>query len=162
MHPRYIQAYQAVKDVGDSYDALTDLLESIEHSMERLDVYTKIPPTVAMTEMIVKILVELLSILALVTKQVKQGKASESIFSEALSYLTQCDTEKLVKKLLGEKDVEAVLQRLGRLTQNEAQITAARTLEAVYGLLKDMRVVMDGEKCTRLVTCWVLRVLFSR
>ena len=101
-----------------------------------------------MTEMVVKILVELLSTLALVTKQVKQGKPSKSVFSdcEVLSYLTRCDTVKLVKKLFGEKDVEAVLQRLGRLTQDEARITAAQTLEVVYGLTQNMRVVMDGEQ----------------
>jgi uncharacterized membrane protein len=73
-------AYQAVKGVIDSYDALVDLLESIDHFLNRLDIYTKILPTVAMTEMVVKILVELLSALALVTKQIKQGKPSETIF----------------------------------------------------------------------------------
>ena len=72
----------------DSYDALIDLLDSIEHFLNRLDIYTKIPPTVAMTEIVVKILVELLSILALATRQIKQGKPSESIFSEVLGYLT--------------------------------------------------------------------------
>ena len=71
------QAYQAVKGVIDSYDLLIDLLESIENFLRRLDIYTKIPPTVGMTEMIVKILVELLSTLSLVTKQIKQGKSSE-------------------------------------------------------------------------------------
>jgi hypothetical protein len=74
-----IQAYQAVKGVTDSYDALVNLLELIEHFLNRLDIYTKIPPTVAMTEMVVKILVELLSALALVTKQINQGKPSESV-----------------------------------------------------------------------------------
>ena len=83
-HPRYIQAYQAVKGVDDSYDALADLLESIEHFLKRLDIYTKIPPTSAMTEIIVKILVELLSTLALATKQVKQGRPSESVFGTIL------------------------------------------------------------------------------
>ena len=83
------QVYQAVKGVIDSYDALVDLLESIDHFLNRLDIYTKILPTVAMTEMVVKILVELLSALALVTKQIKQGKPSEPIFREGLYYLTQ-------------------------------------------------------------------------
>ena len=79
-----------------------------------------------MTEMVVKILVELLSILALATKQIKQGRPSESVFvGEHYYYLTQCNAEKLVKKLFGENDVEAVLQRLDRLTQDEARITAA-------------------------------------
>jgi uncharacterized membrane protein len=70
--------YQAVNGALDSYDALVDLLESIEHFLNRLEIYTKIPPTVAMTEVVVKILVELLSTLALATKQVKQGKPSKS------------------------------------------------------------------------------------
>ena len=97
-----------------------------------------------MTEMVVKILVELLSALALVTKQIQEGRASESVFG-ATYYLAQRNTEKLVKKFLGEKDVEAILQRLDRLTQDEARITAAQTLEVVYGLVQNMKVVMDGE-----------------
>ena len=83
-----IQAYQTVKGVIDSYDTLVDLLESIEHFLKRLDIYTKIPSTGPMTEMVVKILVELLSALALVTKQIQDGRASESVFC-AIYYLAQ-------------------------------------------------------------------------
>ena len=52
--------------------------------------------TIAMTEMVVKLPVELPSTLALVTKQIKEGISSESIFDEVLYYLTRCDAEKLV------------------------------------------------------------------
>ena len=52
---------------------------------------------------------------------------------------------KLVKKLLGENEVEAALQRLDRLTDDEARITAAQSLEVVYRLVQNIRVVMDGE-----------------
>jgi len=51
-----------------------------------------------------------------------------------------------VKKLLGENDVEAILQRLDRLTLDEARTTAAQSLETIYGLVQDMRMVMDGEQ----------------
>ena len=61
-----------------SYDALVDLLESIEHFIMRLEIYTNIPQTPALDEMVVKILVELLSTLALVTKELKQGRTSKS------------------------------------------------------------------------------------
>lgn len=71
--------YQAVKEVNSSYDALVDLLESIEHFVNRLEIYTKISPTEAMVEIIVKILVELLSTLALVTKQIRQKRPSKSV-----------------------------------------------------------------------------------
>ena len=76
------QVHQAVKGTVDSCDALVDLLDSIEHFLNRLDIYTKIPLTVSMTEMVVKILVELLSTLASATKQIKEGKPSESVFRE--------------------------------------------------------------------------------
>jgi hypothetical protein len=43
--------------------------------------------------------------------------------------------------------VEAVLQRLDRLTQEEARTTATQMLEVVYGLVKNIKVVMDGARC---------------
>jgi hypothetical protein len=58
--------------------------------------------------------------------------------------MTQCNIEKFVKKLFGENEIEAVLQRLDRLTQDEARTTAAQTLEVVYGLVQNMRVVIEG------------------
>ena len=85
---RDIHVYQAVKSVLDDYDTLADLLESVDHFLNRLDIYTKISPTVSMTKIIIKILVEILSILALATKQLQQGKLSESVLGEILYYLT--------------------------------------------------------------------------
>ena len=62
-----------------------------------------------------------------------------------MRYLNQNDIVKLVKKFFGEKDVEAVLQRLDRLTQDEARMTAAQTLGVIYGLVQNMRGFMDSE-----------------
>ena len=78
--------YQAVKGVVDSYDALIDLLESMEHFLKRLDIYTRIPPTPAMDELVVKITVELISTLALATKELKQGRPSESELADVTPY----------------------------------------------------------------------------
>ena len=50
-----------------------------------------------------------------------------------------------MKKLRGENDIEATLQRLDRLTLDESRATAAQTLEVVYGLVRNTKVVMDGE-----------------
>jgi len=67
----------------------------------------------------------------------------------SVTSLTRCITQrnavKNVKKLLGEKDVEAVLQRLDRLTRDEARTTAAHTLEVVRSLVQNMSEFMDGE-----------------
>ena len=70
---------QTVKDVIGSYDALLDLFESLGNFVQRLDIYTKMTPTRVMIDIIGKIIVELLSTLALATKQIKQGRLSESI-----------------------------------------------------------------------------------
>ena len=48
-------------------------------------------------------------------------------------------------KLRGEKDIEATIQRLDRLTLDEGRATAAQTLEVVYGLVQQKRAIMDGE-----------------
>ena len=71
-----------------SYDALVDIFECIENFLRRLRIYTGIPPTPAMTEMVVKIMVELLSVLALATKQINQGRFSMSVPAYHHSWLT--------------------------------------------------------------------------
>jgi len=97
-----------------------------------------------MTEIIVKIIVELLSVLSLATKQIRQGRFSKSITMYKLS-VTQFSIEKFAKKLLGDSDVEAVLQRLDRLTQDDkARITVEETLSVVHGLVNNTKVVMEG------------------
>ncbi|KAI0248332.1 ankyrin repeat-containing domain protein [Lactifluus subvellereus] len=120
-----------VKDVSRSYDALLDLFESLGNFVQRLDIYTKMRPTMVMTETIVKTIVELLSTLALATKQIKQGRL-----------------KKFGMKLLGENEVEAALKRLDRLTQDEARAIAAQTLELVYGLVQNMNVPVDDRKAS--------------
>ena len=47
--------------------------------------------------------------------------------------------------LLGEKVVEAILQRLDRLTLDEARTTALQILEVIYCLVQNMTAVMGGE-----------------
>ena len=42
--------------------------------------------------------------------------------------------------------MEAMVQRLDRLTQNEARQTVAQILKVVHGLVENMKVVMSGEQ----------------
>ena len=67
---------QAAKDVSASEEALADLFERIENFFKRLESYTEVPPTNAMTDIIVKIMVEVLNIFAIATKEMKQSRAS--------------------------------------------------------------------------------------
>ena len=70
-----------------SYDALVDIFECIENFLRRLGIYTDIPLPPAMTEMVIKIMVELLSVLALATKQINQGRFSMSVLAYNHSWL---------------------------------------------------------------------------
>ncbi|KAH9054742.1 hypothetical protein EDB87DRAFT_1580354 [Lactarius vividus] len=117
----------AAGGVSSSYDALVDLFECLANFLKRLRIYTDVPLTPSMTDIIVKIMVELLSVFALATKQIKQGRF-----------------KKFAKKLLGESEIEAVLWRLDRLTQEEGRMTVAQTLEVVHGLMNNVKVVMNG------------------
>ncbi|KAH8986609.1 hypothetical protein EDB92DRAFT_1949092 [Lactarius akahatsu] len=107
---QYIPA--AIKSVSTSYDALVDLFESIE---DALIFYTEFPPTTAMTEIIVKILVELLATL---------GLCDPACQARAIGFVLL-----FVDAPLGENETDAVLQE---------------TPEVVYILVKDMKVVMDA------------------
>jgi hypothetical protein len=73
---------QSAKGIISNCDALVDLLESIEHFLNRLNIYTRISPAPAIDEIVVKILVEFISMLALVTEELKQRRSSESVLSE--------------------------------------------------------------------------------
>ncbi len=66
----------------------------------------------------------------------------------SLRRLTEWNIEKFMGKLRGEKDIEAAIQRLDRLTLDEGRATAAQTLEVVHSLVRRRRAIMDGENLT--------------
>ena len=68
---------QAAKDVRASHDTLLDIFERIEMFFRRLEVYTEVEPTEEMMDMMVQITVEVLSIVGIATKELKQGRMSE-------------------------------------------------------------------------------------
>ena len=57
---------------------LVDLFERVQFFLKRLGVHTRITPTKDMAEILVKVMVEVLSILAIATKEVQQSRTSES------------------------------------------------------------------------------------
>ena len=61
-------------------------------------------------------------------------------------HLTECSAEKVGKMLSEEGEVEAVLRRLDRLTQDEARTATAQTLDVVYRLVQNMSMVMEREQ----------------
>ena len=56
---------------------LAELFERIGRFFARLETYTEVAPTTAMTEIITEIMVEVLRIFGIATKEIKRGLASE-------------------------------------------------------------------------------------
>jgi hypothetical protein len=81
--PCNIYLNQAIKGVNSGHTAIVDLLKSIEDLLKRIGIYTRIPSTPATDEAVFKIIVELLSTLALATKDLKHGRSSESIITDS-------------------------------------------------------------------------------
>ena len=71
-----IQISQAARDIRASQDILTNMFERIEMGFRRLEIYTKVPATAEMTDIIIQIMAGMLSILGIATKQIKQSRIS--------------------------------------------------------------------------------------
>jgi hypothetical protein len=73
---------QAAEAVSTTRDLLAGLFERLENVFRRLEVYIEIPRTPGMTDAIVRVVVEVLNILAIATKEINQHHASESILGD--------------------------------------------------------------------------------
>jgi hypothetical protein len=72
--------------ISASYDALLDVFECVANFLNRLRIYTGIPFSLSMSGLVTKILVEVLSVLAQATKQIKQGRLSKQFRILCMSY----------------------------------------------------------------------------
>jgi len=76
--------YQAARRVESSNDILVNLLESIEGFLKRLTIYTQITLIAALDEVVIKIMMELLSIITQATKAFEKERSSEPVVTGAL------------------------------------------------------------------------------
>ena len=74
--PKYLLS-QAAKDVQASQDTLIDIFERMEMFFRRLEIYTELPLTMEMMDTIIQIMAEILSVLGIATKEIKQGRSSK-------------------------------------------------------------------------------------
>jgi hypothetical protein len=72
---------QTVRDVIASYEMLVHLFERIQFFLERLNHYTAVPLSSGMTELLAKIMAQILSILALSTRAMKERRISQFLCS---------------------------------------------------------------------------------
>ena len=106
----------------------------MENFFKRLETYTAVRPSEAMTDIIVKIMVEVLNVFAIATKEIKQGRTSELLMRVLRFGFTNCWPEKYLKKLLGKTEIEDALKRLDRLTQDEVRMATAQLLTLTHGV----------------------------
>ncbi|KAH9173902.1 hypothetical protein EDB89DRAFT_2241909 [Lactarius sanguifluus] len=136
-HPDILGS-QAAKDVRECQEALVDVFERGENFFKRLEMYTEVPPTTAMTDILVKIMVEVLHIFGISTREIKLGR-----------------TKRYLKRLVGRTDIEDALKRLDKLTQEEARMAAAQLLKITHNIENK---VIDGKQHA---LSWLLRYLKS-
>ncbi|KAH9044074.1 hypothetical protein EDB83DRAFT_2639119 [Lactarius deliciosus] len=110
----------AAKDVEAGHDTLINLFKRIENFFKCLKSYTSVRPTDIMTDMIIKIMIKVLNIFAITTKEMKQSQA-----------------KKYLKKLIRKKEIEDALKRLDKLMQEEAHMAAAEILRLMHIITND-------------------------
>ena len=76
---------QAAKNAAASREVLVELFDRIASFFSRLKIHTEVPPTAAVTDVMAKVMAEVLSMLAIATKQMKRGRISELIFGDVLA-----------------------------------------------------------------------------
>jgi hypothetical protein len=86
-----------------------------------------------MMDTIIQIMVEVLTILGIATKEMKQGRISKQS-SMSMSPVTEGCPEKYGKRLIGRTDMEDALKRLEKLTHEEARMAIAENLRATHAV----------------------------
>ena len=100
-------------------------------------------------EIMVKIMVEVLGIFAIVTKEIKQGRASESILNHEFPVADR-ESEKYLKKyynaLIGRADIKDALSTLDQLTEEEVKMVTAQTFKLANDIKCGVKVVSEEIK----------------
>ena len=125
---------QTANGVITSYEVLADMLESIESFVDRLRIYTLTSgSTPEVDKVVVKLMVQLISALALVTKKLKKRRLRESFLADAITYSARRSRVKWVKEFFCVKDINAARKELERLLQEENRAVGTQTFKVVEG-----------------------------
>jgi hypothetical protein len=144
--------FLAAKGVSESQDLLVDIFGRIESFFVRLEIYSGVPPTPAMTGKMVQIMIEILDILATATKEMERSRASE--FDLRLTSLeANIGSEFFLKKVARRTDLEDELKKLEKLTNEEIAMASAQLMKVTDNIGKGVKAVdeklqtiADGEQ----------------
>ena len=122
---------------------LIELFGRIEDFFARLVIYTEVPLTPAMTNKMAKITVEILDILAIATKEIKQSRASE--FDLRFKFRgADIVAEKFLKRVIGRTDLEDGMKKLDKLTNEEVVMASAQLLKVAHNIDNNVTEVNEG------------------
>jgi hypothetical protein len=141
--PCQTEVFQAARDTTASIETLIDLFERIQNFFQRLETYVEVTPTAEMMDISMKIMVEVLSVLSIATKKIKERRISELI-NYVISPLAHPYIERFFKKLAGGSDVEDALKRLDTLTQEEARMAITQVMKVTHSVNVTVAAVYEG------------------
>ena len=127
----------------ESRDILVDIFGRIENFFVRLEIYTKVPLTPAMTDKMVQITVEILDILATVTKEMEQSLGSKSDLRRRIhdAYIV---SDKFIKRVIGRRDLEDGMKKIDKLINEEVAMASPQLLKAAHNIDITMTEVLEG------------------
>ena len=89
-YPSDVQVNQAANGVITSFDVLAEMLEKIEYFMRRLRIYAETSqPMPALDAIVVELMVELITTLALVTRKLKKRRPREYFLANMSFFSTR-------------------------------------------------------------------------
>ena len=105
-----------------------------------------------MTNIITEIMVEVLRVFGIATKELRRGSTSESRIGYLRMFTKGC-VEKFLRKLAGIADLEDALKKLDLLTQEEARMALAEVLRITHNVRDELQcvdekvqVIIDGAR----------------
>ena len=142
--------FQVIKGVRAGQGALLDIFERIEMFFGRLEVYIAMPPTtlVEMMDIIIQIIVEVFSVLAIATNEIRQSRIGKYSLYKWLQLIERC-LEKYARNILknligiGGTEIDDALKTLDKLTQKESWTIITQNLKAILVVDETLNTVKD-------------------
>ena len=98
-----------------------------------------------MTDMMVKIMVEVLDILGTATKEMKQSRASEVVFRLRL-FEAHGGSERFLKNVAGIKKLDDGMKKLDKMTNEEVRMANAEMIRIAHDIDKKVEGVDENVK----------------
>jgi hypothetical protein len=109
----------------------------------RLEIYTEVSLTPAMTDKMVQITVEILDIVATATKEIKRSATSESDL-RLMFHEVDVVSEKFLKRVIGRTDLEDGMKKLDKLTNEEVAMASAQLLKVAHHIDNNVTEANEG------------------